>query len=199
MFRSHITELSSPNSTSIACKFTYNLPVNSFHENWTFLKWFSTFHRGWVLRWITFSWPFEVTMVRSRVLSFISAFSAPIRQLTPDPPKSPRRAQSPADRNPQNGFSPADGSSDPSNPSKPNRSSTRPLSMAITYQPPKTDTTQDTLPELLPVFNFLNTHANKLYQEGYFLKLSDLDTRRCLSKRSTCWSCNIPSVHPDFW
>ena len=30
-------------------------------------------------------------------------------------------------------------------------------------------------PELLPIFSFLNSHANKLYQEGYFLKLNDLD------------------------
>ena len=34
---------------------------------------------------------------------------------------------------------------------------------------------RDTLPELLPIFTFLNSHANKLYQEGYFLKLNDLD------------------------
>lgn len=37
---------------------------------------------------------------------------------------------------------------------------------------------QDTIPELQPIFSFLNSHANKLYQEGYFLKLNDLDTRR---------------------
>ena len=36
---------------------------------------------------------------------------------------------------------------------------------------------QDTIPELQPIFSFLNSHANKLYQEGYFLKLNDLDTR----------------------
>ena len=44
------------------------------------------------------------------------------------------------------------------------------------YQPPLMDT-QDTIPELLPIFTFLNSHSNKLYQEGYFLKLNDLDTR----------------------
>lgn len=38
--------------------------------------------------------------------------------------------------------------------------------------------TGDTLPELQPVFSFLNNHANKLYQEGYFLKLHDLDSRK---------------------
>lgn len=43
------------------------------------------------------------------------------------------------------------------------------------YQPPVMDTARDTPPELLPIFTFLNSHANKLYQEGYFLKLNDLD------------------------
>lgn len=33
------------------------------------------------------------------------------------------------------------------------------------------------VPELEPVFAYLNNQANKLYQEGYFLKLNDLDTR----------------------
>lgn len=53
------------------------------------------------------------------------------------------------------------------------RSSSRPASMI--YQPPLMDMARDTLPELLPIFTFLNSHANKLYQEGYFLKLNDLD------------------------
>jgi CCR4-NOT transcriptional complex subunit CAF120 len=52
-------------------------------------------------------------------------------------------------------------------------SSSRPGSMI--YQPPLMDTNKDTLPELLPIFTFLNSHANKLYQEGYFLRLNDLD------------------------
>lgn len=39
------------------------------------------------------------------------------------------------------------------------------------------DVAQDTLPELQPIFTFLNSHSNKLYQEGYFLKLHDLDSR----------------------
>ena len=53
------------------------------------------------------------------------------------------------------------------------RSSSRPGSMI--YQPPLMETNKDTLPELLPIFTFLNSHANKLYQEGYFLRLNDLD------------------------
>ena len=45
------------------------------------------------------------------------------------------------------------------------------------YQPPMMQIASDTIPELAPIFTFLNTHSNKLYQEGYFLKLNDLDTR----------------------
>lgn len=52
------------------------------------------------------------------------------------------------------------------------------MSMVGAYQPPLMDM-QDTIPELLPIFTFLNSHSNKLYQEGYFLKLNDLDTRKC--------------------
>lgn len=36
----------------------------------------------------------------------------------------------------------------------------------------------DTPPELSPIFAYLNAHANKVYQEGYFLKLHDLDSRK---------------------
>ncbi len=56
-------------------------------------------------------------------------------------------------------------------------SGSRPLSMVQTYQPPLMDVSQDTLPELQPIFTFLNSHGNKLYQEGYFLKLDDQNTR----------------------
>ncbi|KAI9857533.1 MAG: hypothetical protein M1824_004793 [Vezdaea acicularis] len=48
--------------------------------------------------------------------------------------------------------------------------------MIQTYHPPLMEIAQDTLPELQPIFTYLNSHANKLYQEGYFLKLNDLDT-----------------------
>jgi CCR4-NOT transcriptional complex subunit CAF120 len=49
------------------------------------------------------------------------------------------------------------------------------MSMIGGYLPPMMEIAQDTMPELAPVFNFLNAHSNKLYQEGYFLKLNDLD------------------------
>jgi CCR4-NOT transcriptional complex subunit CAF120 len=57
------------------------------------------------------------------------------------------------------------------------RSSSRPVSMVQTYQPPVMDVSDDTIPELQPIFTLLNSHANKLYQEGYFLKLDDQNTR----------------------
>lgn len=53
----------------------------------------------------------------------------------------------------------------------------RPLSMVQTYQPPLMEVNEQTLEELQPIFTFLNSHANKLYQEGYFLKLNDQDAR----------------------
>ncbi|KAI9784169.1 MAG: hypothetical protein M1839_002674 [Geoglossum umbratile] len=55
------------------------------------------------------------------------------------------------------------------------RAPSRPLSMLQTYQPPLMEVAQDTLPELQPIFTFLNSHSNKLYQEGYLFKLNDYD------------------------
>jgi len=63
------------------------------------------------------------------------------------------------------------------------RASSRPMSMVQTYQPPLMDVAQDTLPELQPIFTFLNSHGNKLYQEGYFLKLDDQDTCEFMSSK----------------
>jgi CCR4-NOT transcriptional complex subunit CAF120 len=85
--------------------------------------------------------------------------------------------------------------------------------MVQTYQPPLMEVAQDTLyvtsnfskptnhkamsmfeltiirPELQPIFTFLNSHSNKLYQEGYFLKLHDLDTRGRPSVDRTWQEC----------
>ncbi|KAF2026038.1 hypothetical protein EK21DRAFT_37133, partial [Setomelanomma holmii] len=57
------------------------------------------------------------------------------------------------------------------------RPSSRPMSMIQTYQPPVMEVGKDTLPELQRIFTFLNSHSNKLYQEGYFLKFHDTDAR----------------------
>lgn len=58
--------------------------------------------------------------------------------------------------------------------------------MVQAYQPPLMEVAQDTLPELQPIFTFLNSHSNKLYQEGYFLKLNDLDSRKSTDQK--LWS-----------
>lgn len=42
------------------------------------------------------------------------------------------------------------------------------------YQPPTQQIAENEKPELQPIFNFLNIHSQKLYNEGYFLKLVDL-------------------------
>jgi CCR4-NOT transcriptional complex subunit CAF120 len=54
------------------------------------------------------------------------------------------------------------------------------------FQQPAIETTRDTEPELIPIFQYLSSHANKLYQEGYFLKLNDLDTSRSFSEEVKC-------------
>lgn len=68
-----------------------------------------------------------------------------------------------------------------SGPPKPGRLSSRPESMLFTHTPPLVDTGDDTPAELQPIFSLLNSHANKLYHEGYFLKLNDLDSRMFLN------------------
>ncbi|KIW83150.1 hypothetical protein Z517_02394 [Fonsecaea pedrosoi CBS 271.37] len=55
------------------------------------------------------------------------------------------------------------------------RAASRPVSMV--YTPPSMELERENhIEELRPVFSFLSSHSNKLYQEGYFLKLNDLDT-----------------------
>lgn len=61
--------------------------------------------------------------------------------------------------------------------SRASRASSRPMSMIQTYQPPVMDIDANTLPELHRIFSFFNSHSNKLYQEGYFLKFHDTDSR----------------------
>jgi CCR4-NOT transcriptional complex subunit CAF120 len=68
------------------------------------------------------------------------------------------------------------------------RASVRPMSMIQTYQPPVMEVSQDTLPELQRIFMFLNSHSNKLYQEGYFLKFHDTNSRTSdMSTRLGLW------------
>jgi hypothetical protein len=93
----------------------------------------------------------------------------------------PRQNESATTRTPPTGAAAQpvgiDGESPQARPQR-ERSSSRPVSMIQTYQPALMDVSQDTLPELQPIFTFLNSHANKLYQEGYFLKLDDQNIRK---------------------
>ncbi|KAJ6446102.1 PH domain-containingprotein [Purpureocillium lavendulum] len=146
-------------------------------------------------------------MGRNRVLSFMSQFSAGHKTPSPSPSPpnessgvnfkptatathSPfpdatvRRPVTPPSQSdygtPLNG-SPRNSNHSSVNNSPPQytrqRTSSRPLSMVQTYQPPLMDINEDTIPELQPIFSFLNSHSNKLYQEGYFLKLDDQNTQ----------------------
>lgn len=54
----------------------------------------------------------------------------------------------------------------------------RPGSTLFTTKPPLMHLAEDTPAELQRIFSYMNSHANKLYLEGYFLKLNDLDTSR---------------------
>lgn len=69
------------------------------------------------------------------------------------------------------------------------RANTRPNSMIQTYNPPQMELAVDTPPELAPIFSYLNSHSNKLYQEGYFLKLHDLDSSGRPSRDRTWTEC----------
>ncbi|KAI9760082.1 MAG: hypothetical protein M4579_001915 [Chaenotheca gracillima] len=107
-------------------------------------------------------------------MSFMSQFGTP--------PRSPTANSSPTappDISPSSSqlFSGPSKDSPPPPRSRVERPSSRPMSMLQTYHPPLMDIAQDTLPELQPIFTFLNSHSNKLYQEGYLLKLNDLDSQ----------------------
>ncbi|KAB8074652.1 hypothetical protein BDV29DRAFT_118859 [Aspergillus leporis] len=120
-------------------------------------------------------------MVRSRVLSFISAFGGPSRK---DRPEQRHRASSASvalNKPPSRVDTPSTDTPSPQDTSPTGQSSTnerrisRPGSTLFSHDPPFIEISQDTPPELQPIFSFLNSHANKLYHEGYFLKLNDLD------------------------
>ncbi|ODA78774.1 hypothetical protein RJ55_06158 [Drechmeria coniospora] len=146
-------------------------------------------------------------MGRHRVLSFMSQFSAGHKTPSPSPTSSPpnestgahlkpasrstvttdpfldtyvRRPVTPPELSdygtPLNG-SPRNISPHQQRQRSASRPSSRPLSIFNAYQPPVMDINEDTIPELLPVYSLLNSHSNKLYQEGYFLKLDDQNTQ----------------------
>lgn len=140
-----------------------------------------------------------------KVLSFMSSFSNRDSQSSPAQTSTPPKRTDAFPKFEQPGQDHGRAPSTPPGPSMhPNnmnagespqprvqreRAPSRPMSMVQTYQPPLMDVSQDTLPELQPIFTFLNSHSNKLYQEGYFLKLDDQNTRmyqltfECLSTK----------------
>lgn len=94
----------------------------------------------------------------------------PLNIDTASPVAAQLRADTFAQRSPRSPTTPSRARGD-------SRVSTRPNSMIQTFQPPQMEVAADTPPELQPIFSYLNSHSNKLYQEGYFLKLHDLDSR----------------------
>ncbi|KAL2823184.1 hypothetical protein BDW59DRAFT_149051 [Aspergillus cavernicola] len=123
-------------------------------------------------------------MVRSRVRSFLSSFGGSSRKASPDRSGRPASAYSPPSRfetpSPDT-PSPLDGS--PS--SKADRRMSRPGSTVFSHNPPFMHLAEDTPAELQRIYSYLNSHTNKLYYEGYFLKLSDLETngRLCVDRQ----------------
>ncbi|POS87298.1 hypothetical protein EPUL_002543 [Erysiphe pulchra] len=124
---------------------------------------------------------------RRRVLSFISNFSSSGKdgRSTPTPFSQPptksdsqRAGPSSINQSSSDISITALGNSQQNLPRERVYSSSKPMSMLFqTHQPPILDADQNTLPELQPIFTLLNDHANKLYQEGYFLKLDDQNTQ----------------------
>ncbi|KAJ5964109.1 uncharacterized protein N7479_003985 [Penicillium vulpinum] len=127
-------------------------------------------------------------MGRSRVRSFMSSLGGsknngvgkesrksssnvtPVTNVTPV--DTPRGVATPPDTptpSPPTGLSPV--SSGPRG-----GTGSRPASMIVSCNPPLLQQAGDTPPELSPIFSFLNIHTNKVYHEGYFLKLNDLDS-----------------------
>ncbi|KAL8776410.1 MAG: hypothetical protein Q9213_008285 [Squamulea squamosa] len=119
-------------------------------------------------------------MGRSRVLSLMSVFGSPKTQspqASPPVNPSPQAQEVHSASSPSHSAGPATDSPTPRQRTRAaTASSSRPMSMVQAYQPPLMEIGHDVIPELQPVFSFLNSHSNKLYQEGYFLKLNDLDS-----------------------
>ncbi|KAJ5157028.1 uncharacterized protein N7482_008128 [Penicillium canariense] len=104
-------------------------------------------------------------MGRSRVLSFISALGGPKSNGSGKENSFTRYPVTPSELSPGGGSTP-----------RGQGIGSRPASMIFSRNPPLMTHEDDTPPELSPIFSFLNIHTNKVYQEGYFLKLNDQDS-----------------------
>ena len=115
------------------------------------------------------------------------------QQFQQDTPKSPQRNGFPSEDSvakprPSDEFT---GVTPRPRASTSSRPASRRDSLAQAYQPPVMEINEDTPAELQPIFTYLNSHSNKLYQEGYFLKLHDLDSRKCSCDAFLLTSCNM--------
>ncbi|KAJ5697243.1 hypothetical protein N7488_010927 [Penicillium malachiteum] len=145
-------------------------------------------------------------MGQSRVRSFISSFGSNRRHsvawetgeasnnASPNPVETPPRwnTPSPETPTPPSGISPVNSSA-----SRGDLIGSRPASMIFTRNPPLMTQAEDTPPELSPIFAYLNIQSNKVYHEGYFLKLNDQDTngRPCLDRQWTeCYAQLVGTV-----
>ncbi|KAJ5245917.1 hypothetical protein N7468_000900 [Penicillium chermesinum] len=118
-------------------------------------------------------------MVRKRVLSFMSVFGPKNNDSDKEGSNSssnvtlaqtPPRYETPS---PPSELAPTGGAATPRSDGK----GARPASTIFSRNPPLMTHAEDTPPELSPIFSFLNIHTNKVYHEGYFLKLNDQDNQ----------------------
>ncbi|KAJ5807811.1 hypothetical protein N7474_009080 [Penicillium riverlandense] len=105
----------------------------------------------------------------SRKSNSATPSQTPPRWATP----SPDTPSPPSDLSPVGASSRGDGSG------------SRPASMVFSRNPPLMQQDDSTPAELAPIFSYINTHTNKVYHEGYFLKLNDLDShgRPCADRQ----------------
>ena len=130
----------------------------------------------------------------------MTAFGGSPRGQTPPPQASVEPQNLKIDTQPSPAPQPTGPNTIPDSPTPRTRerAPSRPMSMVGAYQPPLMEIAQDTIPELLPIFTLLNSHSNKLYQEGYFLKLNDLDSRKSfILTYKTTYLLDLPDGRPN--
>ncbi|KAJ5654615.1 hypothetical protein N7490_001618 [Penicillium lividum] len=136
------------------------------------------------------SW-INLSLASILVRSFISTFGGPKNNeeklsrrssKNASPVETPPRWQTPSPDTPSppTEFSPIGGTTP-----RIGGIASRPVSMIFSSNPPLMAQVDGTPPELSPIFSFLNIHTNKVYHEGYFLKLNDQDNhgRPCLDRQ----------------
>ncbi|WEW58267.1 hypothetical protein PRK78_003735 [Emydomyces testavorans] len=90
----------------------------------------------------------------------------------------------------------------PSTLKKVDRANTRRASVLLQQQQmPLVDLESEPVPELEPIFSYLNAQSAKLYYEGYFFKLNDLDNqgRPCSDRRWTEYFAQLVGTVLSLW